>query len=120
VFAGVLFAALGARWFSHYGLAATVLAALPFAAAELRNAARRNGRTAWPIFAAALNASAACLAQIGFWAAFFSNPGTAVMLGNARDMIKAAFGPYFDWLWILPAALLAAAALHALSPRLAR
>jgi hypothetical protein len=39
------------------------------------------------------------------------------MLGNARDLMKAALGPFFDWLWIGPAGLLAAAALHALSPR---
>lgn len=102
--------ALGARWFSFYGLASVTLAALPFLAAALRSDAIARGLSRWPIWLAALATALPALIQIGFWAAFFTlgADGTPLAIGRGLVLDKAGFLlPWLAaalaglWLWLL-------------------
>ncbi len=82
------------RWFGLYGAAAAVLAGLPLLQWLLWRGLSRRGRSRWPSLLVTAPLGIAALAQIGFWAAFFGDPGMAVNLGVVRGALWDFLGQY--------------------------
>ncbi len=92
VLPAILYFAMGARWFSFYGWAATILAGLPVLMAILLKRYAAIGRRRWPIIVLGLVIALAAIVQIVFWAAFFGLGPDGILLGAGRSMIL----PYIE------------------------
>lgn len=93
---------LGRHWFSFYGPASVVLAALPLVALVVVSVHRRRGWRCWPVYVLVATTAAACLAQIGFWLTFFHGGGAGLGLGIGRSMLQ---GPITIIAAAIPSAL---------------
>ncbi|MBC8049770.1 MAG: hypothetical protein H7X92_06440 [Chitinophagales bacterium] len=93
------------RWFDLYGGAAALLAALPFLQFLLWRGLARRDRSRWLSLLVTAPLGIVALAQIGFWAAFFSDPAMAVNLGVVRGALWDTIGPFAGWIMAVYAAL---------------
>lgn len=104
VFALALRLVAGARWFSFYGVATVVLAALPFLTATLSRHSRANGRARWPVWIAAVLTAVPALIQIGFWFTFFAQGADGAALAIGRAAVLEKVGGLLPFLWLALAA----------------
>ncbi len=102
--AAVLYLMNGPQWFSFYGGAAALLAALPILAAALWQRLPDVGKSRWWTLAFALPMLALALIQILYWSMFFKTGGSNPTLGIVRGVFWENAGPYLP---VAGAALLA-------------
>ncbi len=92
----------GAQWFSFYGVAAIVLATLPFLHRALKLRLPQVGRRRALAWAYSAPAGLLAAGQALYWNAFFSGDANlAVTLGTARHMLWTHTGRFIPILLML-------------------
>jgi hypothetical protein len=97
----------GQRWFEFYGMASATLVVLPAITIVLWRGLADRGRPRWLSLALTIPVGIAAVAQIAYWAAFFSSPRLGLRIGIVRSVVGQTLAPYETVLWML--ALVAAA-----------